>query len=112
MRFSKTPPPRKKKRYPNQVTDDPAFAELLKVMRHGGAQAALIFAPGEDKKLKIAHPWRVAADALRRLINSERLPYRVTKYATDDGGRAVRVIRITAAEEGPNAETTAPARSA
>jgi hypothetical protein len=112
MRFSKTPPLRKTKRYANPVTDDPTFAELLKVMRHGGAQAALIFAPGEDKKLKMAHPWRVAADALRRLINSEGLPYRVTKYATEDGGMAVRVIRTIETEEGPNAETTAPARSA
>jgi len=65
-------------------------------------QAALVFGPNDDKKLKIAHPWRVAADHLRRLIKDERLPYRLNKYQTEDGGRAVRVIRVNIeTEEGP-----------
>ena len=93
MKFSKTPPPRKRKHYKNAVTDDPAFVQLLKAMHGGTPRAALSFDMDEAEKLKIAHPWRVAADALRRIIKDEKLPYVSTKYRTESGGWAVQVVR-------------------
>jgi hypothetical protein len=93
MRFTKAPPPRKRKRYSNAVTDDPAFRQLLKAMHAGTPRAALSFDLDEAEKLKIAHPWRVAADALRKIIKDENLPYVSTKYRTESGGWAVQVVR-------------------
>jgi len=93
MKFSKTPPPRKRKHYKNAVTDDPAFVQLLNAMHRGTPRAALSFDLDEAEKLKIAHPWRVAADALRRIIKDENLPYVSNKYRTDSGGWAVQVVR-------------------
>ena len=61
MKFSKTPPPRKRKHYSNAVTDDPAFVQLLKAMHRGTPRAALSFDLNEAEKLKIAHPWRVGS---------------------------------------------------
>ncbi len=93
MRFSRNPPRRKKKRYPNAVTDNPTFLQMLKAMRAGVERAALSFELSEVKTLGIDHPWRVATDALRRIIRTEGLPYRVNKYQTDAGGWAVQVVR-------------------
>ncbi len=93
MKFSEKPPQRKRKRYPNPVTDDPAFVQLLKAMHRGTPCAAVSFDLDEAEKLKIAHPWRVAADALRKIIKDENLPYVSTKYQTDSGGWAVQVLR-------------------
>jgi hypothetical protein len=93
MRFTKAPPPRKRKHYSNAVTDDPAFRQLVKAMRSGTPRAALSFSTDEAEKLKIAHPWRVAADTLRKIIKDENLPYVSTKYQTDSGGWAVQVVR-------------------
>jgi hypothetical protein len=93
MRFTKALPPRKRKRVSNAVTDDPAFRQLLKAMHAGSPCAALSFDLDEAEKLKIAHPWRVAADTLRRIINDENLPYVSTKYRTESGGWAVQVVR-------------------
>ena len=75
MRFTTAPPARKRKHYSNAVTDDPAFRQLLKAMQAGTPRAALSFDLDDAEKLKIAHPWRVAADALRRIIADENLPY-------------------------------------
>src|SRR5215471_12069388 len=110
MRFTKAPPPRKRKHYRNSVTDDPAFVQLLRAMRGGVARAALSFDLNEAEKLKIAHPWRVAADALRKIIKDESLPYASTKYRTESGGWAVQVVRKqdeeqAATEEGPAAKS-------
>ena len=105
MKFSKTPPPRKRKHYPNAVTDDPAFVQLLKAMQQGTPRAALAFDLNEAEKLKIAHPWRVAADALRRIIKDENLPYVSTKYRTESGGWAVQVVRAKPTEEGRAAKS-------
>src|SRR6476646_10020638 len=115
MRFTKAPPPRKRKRYSNAVTDDPAFIQLLRAMHGGTPRAALSFDLDDANKLKIAHPWRVAADALRRIIKDENLPYVSSKYRTDGGGWAVQVVRrderpaaqekTTATEEGRTAKS-------
>lgn len=97
MKFSTHVPDRKRKKVRNPVTDDPAFARMLKAVREGSIeQAALVFGPDDAKTLKIAHPWRVAADHLRRIIKDEKLPYRVNKYQMADEGRAVRVVRMGA----------------
>jgi hypothetical protein len=118
MRFTKAPPPRKRKRYSNAVTDDPAFRQLVKAMHGDTPRAALSFELDEAEKLKIAHPWRVAADALRKIIADENLPYVASKYQTDSGGWAVQVVRTeeerpataakeksTATEEGRTAKS-------
>jgi hypothetical protein len=112
MRFTKAPPPRKRKHYSNVVTDDPAFRELLKAMHGGTPRAALSFDLDDAEKLKIAHPWRAAADALRKIIKAETLPYVATKYRTDSGGWAVQVVRkederSAAMEEGGQAAKSA-----
>jgi hypothetical protein len=107
MRFTNAPPPRKRKRYRNAVTDDPAFVQLLRAMRGGVARAALSFDLDEAEKLKIAHPWRVAADALRKIIKDEGLAYHSTKYRTESGGWAVQVVRKE--EERPAATEQGPA---
>src|SRR4051812_27737962 len=93
MRFTKAPPPRKRKHYSNVVTDDPAFRQLVKVMHGKTPRAALSFDLSEAKTLGMEHPWRVAADALRKIIAGENLPYVVSKYQTDSGGWAVQVVR-------------------
>lgn len=93
MRFTKAPPPRKRKHYSNAVTDDPAFRQLLKAMRGDVARAALSFDLADAEQLKVAHPWRVAVDALRKIIKDENLPYVSTKYRTESGGWAVQVVR-------------------
>jgi hypothetical protein len=112
MRFSKNPPPRKRKHYRNAVTDNPAFVQLLKAMSQGTGQACLSFEPDDPKRLKVDHPWRVATDALRRIIRAEGLPYRASKYQTDSGGWAVQVVRESEersrahrTEEGPAAKS-------
>src|SRR4051812_12616551 len=116
MRFTKAPPPRKRKRYSNAVTDDPAFRQLLKAMHGGTPRAALSFDLDEAEKFRLAHPWRVATDALRRVIKDENLPYFASKYQTDHGGWAVEVVRQgderpaakkkrSATEEGRTAES-------
>lgn len=110
MRFTKAPPARKRKHYANAVTDDPAFGQLLKAMHAGTPRAALSFDLNEAEKLKIAHPWRVAADALRKIIKDENLPYVSTKYQTESGGWAVQVVRQedekpAAMEEGRTAKS-------
>lgn len=93
MQFSKEPPPRKKRKYPNLITDDPAFIRMVKALRAGSLETgALIFGPEDIKKSKMRFPWRVAADHLRRMIWAEGLDYRITKYSTE-GGWAVRVVR-------------------
>lgn len=99
MRFTTTLPPRKRKHYRNAVTGDPAFAQLLKAMHRGAPRAALSFELDEAEKLKIAHPWRVAADALRKIIKDESLPYVASKYRTDSGGWAVQVVRSGSSRE-------------
>jgi hypothetical protein len=109
MRFSRNPPQRKRKHYRNPVTDNPAFVQLLGVIRKGAERAALSFDLDDAKKLKVAHPWRVATDALRRIIRAEGLPYRASKYQTDSGGWAVQVVRRAekpaAMEEGQAAKS-------
>jgi hypothetical protein len=93
MKFSKEPPRRKRKHYSNPVTDHPAFAQLLKAMRKDTARAGLTFGPDDARALGVKFPWRVAADALRKVIRDERLPYFSSKYQTEDGGWAVQVVR-------------------
>jgi hypothetical protein len=106
MRFTKAPPPRKRKRYSNAVTDHPTFRQLVNAMHGGVPRAALSFDLSEAKTLGVDHPWRVAADALRKIIADENLPYVASKYQTDSGGWAVQVVRQedekpAAMEEGP-----------
>src|SRR6266496_2702335 len=110
MRFTKAPPARKRKHYSNAVTDDPAFRQLVKAMQGGTPRAALSFDLSEAKTLGVEHPWRVAADALRKIIADENLPYVASKYQTDSGGWAVQVVRQedekpAAMEEGRTAKS-------
>jgi hypothetical protein len=109
MKFSKEPPRRKRKHYPNPVTEHPAFIQLLKAMRKDTARASLTFASDDAKTLGVKFPWRVAADALRRIIRDEHLPYTSGKYRTEEGGWAVRVTRTAEkrarTEEGPSAKS-------
>jgi len=100
MRFSKEPPRRKRKHYTNPVTDHPTFQQLLRAMRAGSPRAALSFDPEDTNKLGLSFPWRVATDALRRVIRTEGLPYRASKYQTDSGGWAVQVVRQDAMKDG------------
>jgi len=112
MRFTKAPPPRKRKHYSNVVTDDPAFRQLVNAMRQGTPRAALAFDLDEAEKLKISHPWRVAADALRKIIKDEKLPYVSTKYRTDSGGWAVQIVRQERQDEPASTEEGPAAKSA
>jgi hypothetical protein len=96
MKFSTAVPERKRKKIRNAVTDAPSFVRMVKALQAGSIDhAALIFEPEDAKKLKVTYPWRVAADHLRRLIWAEGLPYKVNKYQTADGNRAVKVVRTT-----------------
>lgn len=99
MQFSKELPAKKKKHYPNLVTDDPAFQQLLKVLDEGLSSRASVTLTPEDiqrfarEKPPIKFPWRVAADTLRKRIEEKKLNYRAFKYQTGEGGWAVGIIQ-------------------
>ena len=89
-------PPRKRETRRNAVTNHPLFRQIETALLEKtliGEERALFFTEADSAAFGMKAPWRVAAEALRKLIRAERLPYGADKYQTTRGW----VVRIRAA---------------